>query len=133
MLAMVASASSVGSLWLKIVASQIEGVSQGMFKSATGSTTRGRQLLWSLPIEAEFCRGGVPKRDISAMIQAQTGGRLNRQGLSCSSCAASRNSAASSPNRLENIMPSGRPALLQASGTDIAGWPDMLNIEVQGM
>ena len=30
-------------------------------------------------------------------------------------------------------MPSGNPALFQASGTDIAGWPDMLNMEVPGI
>ena len=30
-------------------------------------------------------------------------------------------------------MPSGKPALFQANGTDIAGWPDMLNMAVAGM
>ena len=55
------------------------------------------------------------------------------QGRSCSSCPANLNSVASSPNRAENIMPSGNPALFHASGTDIAGWPEMLNMEVPGM
>ena len=40
---------------------------------------------------------------------------------------------ASSPKRAENIMPSGSPALFQASGIDIAGWPDMLNMAVAGI
>jgi len=35
--------------------------------------------------------------------------------------------------RAANIMPSGRPAAFHASGTDIAGWPDMLNMAVAGM
>ena len=30
-------------------------------------------------------------------------------------------------------MPSGKPAEFHASGTDIAGWPDMLNMEVAGI
>ena len=53
--------------------------------------------------------------------------------LPSSSCAARRNNVASSPKRPANIMPSGSPALFQASGTDIAGWPDMLNMAVPGM
>jgi hypothetical protein len=64
---------------------------------------------------------------------AQTGGNLLFQGRSCSSCPANRKSVASSPNLAENIMPSGNPALFQANGTDNAGWPDMLNIEVPGI
>ena len=64
---------------------------------------------------------------------AQTGGNLLFQGRACSSCPAKRNSVASSPNLAENIMPSGNPALFHASGTDIAGWPDMLNMEVPGI
>ena len=58
---------------------------------------------------------------------------LSFQGRACSSWPASRNSVASSPNLAENIMPSGNPALFHASGTDIAGCPDMLNMAVPGM
>jgi len=67
------------------------------------------------------------------MIQAQTGGSLARQGRSCSSCAARRNKVPSSPKPAANIMPNGNPFLLQASGTYIAGWPEMLNIDVPGI
>ena len=64
---------------------------------------------------------------------AQTGGNLSFQGRSCSSCAARRYRVASSPKRAENIMPSGNPFRFHASGIDIAGWPDMLNMLVAGI
>ena len=64
---------------------------------------------------------------------ALTGGVRSFHGRACSSCAASRNNVASSPNRAVNIMPSGSPAAFHASGIDIDGWPDMLNIEVPGI
>src|ERR1700730_5509626 len=66
-------------------------------------------------------------------IYAQTGGGLPRQGRSCSSCPARRNSVASSPKRAENIMPSGNPALFHATGIGIDGCPDILNMLVPGM
>src|SRR4030081_2366894 len=71
---------------------------------------------------AEFCR-----------VYAQIDGNLLFQGRSCSSWAARRNNVASSPKRAANIMPSGSPAAFHASGTDIAGWPDMLNMLVAGI
>jgi hypothetical protein len=73
------------------------------------------------------------RRPCAPRAHAQTGGRRSFQGRSCSSCEASRNSVASSPKCAANIMPSGRPAAFHASGTDIAGWPDMLNMLVPGM
>src|ERR1700736_1087898 len=68
---------------------------------------------------------------LSFVIHAQIGGILCFQGRSCSSWAARRNTVASSPKRAANIMPSGSPAAFHASGTDIAGWPDMLNVPLQ--
>ena len=85
--------------------------------------------LSSVPIRLRF----VKSWRFCGERYAQTGGNLFFQGRSCSSWPARRNKVASSPNLAENIMPSGNPALFHASGTDIAGWPDMLNMEVPGI
>ena len=74
-----------------------------------------------------------PKAHPGRHVYAQRGGFLSFHGRCCSNCAARRNSVASSPKRAANIMPSGSPAAFQASGTDIAGCPDMLNMLVPGM
>ncbi len=63
----------------------------------------------------------------------QTAGFLSAHGRAASSCAATRNSVASSPNLAVNIEPIGRPVALQLSGTDIDGCPLALYTGVHGM
>lgn len=54
---------------------------------------------------------------------ARTGGRRPAQGRASSSWAASANSRRSVPNGAAKCAPVGRPAGVQNSGTDVAGWP----------
>ena len=63
------------------------------------------------------------ERSPPASYPASTTARRSRQGLAVSSCAARRNSVASSPKRPVNIVPIGRPSAFQYVGTLIDGWP----------
>lgn len=56
-------------------------------------------------------------------LAAWTAGRRPSHGWAASSCAASRMSVASSPNRPRKCTPIGRPSSFHHSGTDIAGLP----------
>jgi len=62
--------------------------------------------------------------------EIQIAGRRAAQGFALSSCAARRNSVASSPKRAENITPTGKPSGVQSSGTDIEGCPVTLKSAV---
>jgi hypothetical protein len=57
------------------------------------------------------------------VYRAAIGGMRAAHGRAVSSCAASWNSVASSPNGAVNCTPIGRPAAFQNSGTLIAGTP----------
>src|SRR5262249_15066942 len=59
-------------------------------------------------------------------------GLLSVQGRATSSWAANLNRVASSPNRPTKCDPIGSPSLFQNKGTDIAGWPVILQIGVNG-
>src|SRR5690242_9683896 len=67
-----------------------------------------------------------------AAAAACTGGRRVDQGRACSSCAARRSSVASSPKRPAICTPTGIPPELQCSGSEMAGWPVVLNSGVKG-
>ena len=54
---------------------------------------------------------------------AACGARRSFHGISCSSCAARRNSVASSPVRAVNSIPIGNPSAVQCSGSDMEGCP----------
>src|SRR6266566_1486326 len=60
---------------------------------------------------------------LDSIRAACTAGRRPAHGCAASSCAASRMSAASSPNRPRKCTPIGRPSSFHQSGTDIAGLP----------
>src|SRR6185369_17509747 len=63
----------------------------------------------------------------------QSGAVFPNQGRAVSSCPASWKSVASAPILPTNCRPIGRPPELQASGTVIAGWPELLKAWVLGM
>jgi hypothetical protein len=56
----------------------------------------------------------------------QSGGCRSFHGRACSSCADREIRVPSSPIRPASMMPIGRPAAVQCSGTLTAGWPDTL-------
>ena len=64
-----------------------------------------------------------PDCALGAVTMIQIFGLRSAQGLAFSSCAARRNNVASSPNRAENITPTGSPSGVQCSGADIEGCP----------
>ena len=71
---------------------------------------------------------GQLDRPAVGRAQACTPGLRPAHGRACSSCAASRSSVASPPNRPRKCTPTGRPSSFHHSGTDIAGCPVMLAI-----
>ena len=68
----------------------------------------------------------------SEPTQADKGGRRPAHDRADSSCAARRNSVASSPNRPTKWTPTGSPSAFQYRGTDIAGCPLALQMGVNG-
>ena len=75
-------------------------------------------------------RGPPPPRPVR-----HTGGRRSAHGAAASSCAASASSAPSSAGWPMSCTPSGRPVLggRSKSGSEIAGWPEMLLVGVNGV
>ena len=84
---------------------------------------------WGVSMAVEDESGtlaGVAGDPLGELDHFATAGIRSAHGRSCSICAASESSVASSPGRPTSWTASGKPSGVKPIGTDAAGWPEWL-------